>query len=125
MVRVQDRSLRKPTGGRNTATRTKRKHMVGSSPSMTHIGEVRLRVKRTKGGERKEGLLSSNKANVYDPKTKTHSVVVIKTVKENSANRNFVRRNIMAKGTVIDTEKGLAVITSRPGQHKVINAVLK
>jgi ribosomal protein S8E len=31
----------------------------------------------------------------------------------------------MTKGTVIDTEKGLAVITSRPGQEKMINAVLK
>lgn len=125
MVIVQNRSLRKPSGGRNTSTNTKRKHMTGSSPSMTHVGDARLRHRRTKGGSEKFGLLSANKVNVYDPKTKNHSVVKIVTVKENSANRNFVRRNIITKGTVIETEKGLAVITSRPGQEKMINAVLK
>lgn len=125
MVIVQNRSLRKNSGGRNTSTNTKRKHMVGSIPSMTHIGESRIRTRRTKGGSEKSGFLSANKVNLYDPKTKTHSVVKIKNVKENSSNRNFVRRNIITKGTIIDTEKGLAVIKSRPGQEKMINAVLK
>lgn len=125
MVIVQDRSLRKSSGGRNTSTRTKRKHMVGSAPSMTVIGANRLRARRTKGGEKKQGLLSTDKVNLYDPKTKKHMVVKISTVKENTANRNFIRRNIMTKGTVIETEKGLAVITNRPGQEKNINAVLK
>ena len=45
-------------------------------------------------------------------------------VVENPANRHFVRRNIMTKGTVIETEKGKARITSRPGQDGTINAVL-
>ena len=125
MVIVQDRSLRKSSGGRNTSTRTKRKHMIGSAPSMTGIGTDRLRTRRTKGGEKKQGLLSTNRVNLYDPKTKKHLVVKISTVKENTANRNFIRRNIMTKGTVIETEKGLAVITNRPGQEKTINAVLK
>jgi small subunit ribosomal protein S8e len=63
--------------------------------------------------------------NLYDSKTKKHAVVKIKTVKENTANRNFIRRNIITKGAVIETEKGLAIVTSRPGQAKMINAVLK
>jgi len=125
MVIVQNRSLRKQSGGRNTSTNTKRKHMIGSAPSMTHVGDSRIRSRRTKGGSQKKGLLSANKVNLYDPKTKTHAIVKIKTVKENSANRNFVRRNIITKGTIVDTEKGLAVITGRPGQEKMINAVLK
>jgi small subunit ribosomal protein S8e len=125
MVIVQDRSLRKPTGGRNTSTRAKRKHMIGSRPSMTVIGATRLRSRRAKGGAKKSGLLSTDKVNLYDPKTKKHAVVKISTVKDNAANRNFIRRNIMTKGTVIETEKGQAVITSRPGQEKMINAVLK
>ena len=33
------------------------------------------------------------------------------------ANRHYVRRNILTKGTVITTDKGNAVITSRPGQE--------
>ncbi|MEK6848627.1 MAG: 30S ribosomal protein S8e, partial [Nanoarchaeota archaeon] len=40
------------------------------------------------------------------------------------ANRHFIRRNIMTKGSVIDTELGKARITSRPGQDGVVNAVL-
>jgi small subunit ribosomal protein S8e len=125
MVVIQKRSLRKPSGGRNKSALTKRKHMIGSKPSLTNIGETRLRERRTKGGNNKAGLLSANKVNLYDPKTKKHAVVKIVTVKDNAANRNFVRRNIMTRGTVIETEKGLAVITSRPGQEKMINAVLK
>ncbi len=125
MVIVQKRSLMKPSWVRNTSTITKRKHMIGSQPSLTVIGTQRLRQRRTKGGSKKQGLLSTDKVNLYDPKTKKHSVVKIKTVKENSSNRNFVRRNIMTKGTVIETDKGVAIITSRPGQEKMINAVLK
>ncbi|MFA6072826.1 MAG: 30S ribosomal protein S8e [Candidatus Woesearchaeota archaeon] len=125
MVIVQDRSLRKPSGGRNTSARTKRKHMIGSRPSLTTIGTLRVRARRAKGGASKEGLFSIDKVNLFDPKTKKHAVVKLVTVKDNSANRNFVRRNIMTKGSIIETEKGLAVITSRPGQEKMINAVLK
>ncbi len=46
------------------------------------------------------------------------------TVKENSANIHYVRRNIMNKGAIIDTKLGKAKITSRPGQNGVIQAVL-
>ena len=43
---------------------------------------------------------------------------------ENTANPNYVRQNIITKGSVIETEKGKAKVTSRPGQHGVVNAVL-
>ncbi|MEK6949175.1 MAG: 30S ribosomal protein S8e, partial [Nanoarchaeota archaeon] len=48
----------------------------------------------------------------------------IKTISGNPANRHFVRRNIMTKGAIIETEKGKARITSRPGQDGAVNAVL-
>ncbi len=123
MVIVQDRSLRKPSGARNTSTRTKRIHMSGSKAALPTIDKTRTRTKRVKGGSRKEHLLSAEFANVLDPKTGKHVKVKIKAVKENSANQNYVRRNILTKNTVIDTEKGLAVITGRPGQEKIVNAV--
>ena len=62
--------------------------------------------------------------NVVDPKTKSSKKVKIKTITENPANRNFVRRNIITKGAVIETELGKAKITGRPGQDAAINAVL-
>ena len=46
------------------------------------------------------------------------------TVTENHANPNYVQRNIINKGAVIQTELGDAKITSRMGQDGVVNAVL-
>ncbi len=63
-------------------------------------------------------------ANVYDKKTKKFYKTKIKNVAENPANRHYVRRNIMTRGAIIETEKGKAVVTSRPGQDGTVNAVL-
>jgi small subunit ribosomal protein S8e len=117
--------LRKPTGGRYKAVRTKRRYRAGSKPSLTGIGEKRLRMRRSRSGERKQGLLLAETVNLYDPKTKKYVKAKIKTVKESNANRNFVRRNIITKGTIIETDKGLAIVTNRPGQESTINAVIK
>ena len=76
------------------------------------------------GGHKKDVSLRNNSVNVVDPKTKKHKVVKIKNVIENPANRHFVRRNIITKGTVVDTEAGKARITSRPGQDGTVNGVL-
>ena len=43
---------------------------------------------------------------------------------DNPANVNYVRRNIVTKGAVIETSAGRARVTSRPGQDGQINAVL-
>ena len=51
-------------------------------------------------------------------------VAKIKTVLENPANPNLTRRNIITKGCIVQTEKGKARITSRPGQQGSLNAVL-
>ena len=83
-----------------------------------------MRKIRARSNIRKVRTLSTETANLYDPKEKKYSQVKIKSVLDNPANKHYVRRNIMTKGTVIDTEKGKAKITSRPGQDGVINAVL-
>ncbi len=46
------------------------------------------------------------------------------TVKENPANRHFVRMNVITKGAVVETEDGLAKVTSRPSRDGTVNAVL-
>ena len=76
------------------------------------------------GNHRKVRLLAADTANLFDSKAKKYEQVKIKKVVENPADRHFVRRNIMTKGTVIETEKGKAKITSRPGQDGTVNAVL-
>ena len=104
--------------------RTKRKYEIGREPFFTKIGEQKRKVIRTKGGGNKQRLMDTNIVNLYDPSTKKYSKSKIKTAVENPANRNFVRRNILTKGAVIETDAGKARITSRPGQDGVVNAVL-
>lgn len=60
--------------------------------------------------------------NVLDPKTNKYEKSKIKTVLETPANMHFARRNIITKGTILNTEKGK--VTSRPGQTGVVNATL-
>ena len=43
---------------------------------------------------------------------------------ENPANPHYVRQNIVTRGAIIETDAGRARVTSRPGQHGVISAVL-
>jgi len=124
MVISQRRSKRTSTSSRYKKNRTKRLFEQGRVPSLTKVDERKLKIIRTKGGNHKQVLLNENIANLLDKKTKKYSKVKIISVVETPANRHFVRRNIMTKGSVIQTEKGKAVITNRPGQEGTINAVL-
>ena len=124
MVIIQARSKRKASGARYTSTLTKRKHMVGRAPTLSKLGDVKRKTVRTKGGGAKIRVLATTTANVYDPKTKKAVKAAITNVVENPANRYYVRRNIITKGTVIETEKGKARVTARPGQDGTVNAVL-
>jgi small subunit ribosomal protein S8e len=120
----QGRSKRKPTGGRYRPLRKKRRHEIGREQQYAFIGPTRIKLYRVKGANRKVRVLKAEHANVLDPRTSVTKKVKIVTVKENSSNPNYVTRNIMTRGAVIQTELGLAKITSRPGQDGVINAVL-
>ena len=124
MALSQARPRRKQTGARYKDSRKKRQYELGRGPSFTKLGKKRMQLIRTMGANRKIRLLSADTANLFDPKAKTYKQVKIKTITDNPANRHFVRRNIMTKGSVIDTEIGKARITSRPGQDGTVNAVL-
>ena len=124
MAISQLKSKRKPSGGRYIARRKKRLYELGRDPTNTRLEKTRSRSIRVKGGHKKYVLLSADLANVYDPKSKKYSKSKILTVVENTANRHFVRRNIITKGSVVKTELGNAKVTSRPGQEKTLNAVL-
>ena len=124
MALSQARPRRKQTGARYKDYRKKKQYELGREPSFTKLSEKRKQVIRTMGGNRKLRLLSTDNANLFDPKSKSYKQVKIKTITDNPANRHFIRRNIMTKGSVIDTELGKARITSRPGQDGVVNAIL-
>jgi len=124
MALWQGKSRRKPSGGRLRLSRKKRRFEIGRDVEYTYVGESRLQKFRTRGGNAKVKMLKANLANVIDPSTKKTQTVKILTVKENSANPNYVQRNIINKGAIIQTELGLAKVTSRPGQDGAVNAVL-
>ncbi|MFH0868121.1 MAG: 30S ribosomal protein S8e [Candidatus Woesearchaeota archaeon] len=125
MAISQLRSIRKPSGSKyKQKGRKKKLYELGGDPALTKLDKKRTKNVRTKGSHRKIKLLSADTANLFDPKTKKYEQIKIKTIIDNPANRHFIRRNIMTKGSIIDTEKGKARITSRPGQDGVVNAVL-
>jgi small subunit ribosomal protein S8e len=124
MAISQTRSRKTATGSRYIDFRKKKQYELGRDPVHTKLGEKKVKSIRIMGGHKKEISLTNNSVNVVDPKTKKHKVVKIKNVLENVANRHFVRRNILTKGTVVETELGKAKITSRPGQEGCLNAVL-
>lgn len=125
MVIIQSKSRRKPSGARyKSKIIKKRQHLIGRAPAMTKVGKIKIQNIRTRSGGQKIRLLNVEKVNLYDPKTKKYSVETIKSVVGSPADKNFIRRNIMTKGTIILTDKGNAKITSRPGQDNVVSAVL-
>jgi small subunit ribosomal protein S8e len=124
MVTNQERPKRKETGGRYRDYRKKRHYNMGDSPSSTGIGEKKVRVKRERSGSLKFSLLNANTINAYNPKTKKYAIAKVKTIVENKANRHFVRRNIMTKGAIVETDLGKVKVTSRPGQTNSVNGTL-
>lgn len=123
MAIYQGKPKRKITGGRYR-NRTKKLHSLGNLPTNTKLGEANSKLKTIKGGKAKLVALSTNKVNIYDPKTKKCVVQEIKLVIENPANRHLVRRNVITKGTIVTTELGKVKITSRPGQGNSLSGIL-
>jgi len=59
-----------------------------------------------------------------NPKTGKYVKARITAVVETPANREYARRGIIVKGSIIQTEVGKAKVVSRPSQDGIVNAVL-
>ena len=121
---TQTRSKRTASGSRYKAFRKTKYYEIGRKPLLTKVGTLRTRTDKTKGNTTKQRVLQADIANIYDSKTKKYVKAAVTTVVESPANRNYVRRNIITKGTIIETNLGKARVTNRPGQEGAINAVL-
>lgn len=125
MALWQGKSKRKHTGGKYRHFRKKRAFEIAPETQFAILREKQnIKRYRTRGNNVKGRLMTANFANVYNPKTGKVEHTRILTVKSNPANPNYVQRNIITKGSFVQTELGLARITSRPGQDAVANAVL-
>ena len=124
MALWQGSSKRSKTGRRIRYARGKRKFEIGRESQLTTIGNTRLKKIRTLGNNRKTKAKTINVAHVVDQKNNKTTKAEIKSVVGNPANLNYIRRNIINKGAIIETNLGKARVTSRPGQTGTVNAVL-
>ena len=125
MARSQKRSKRKFTGKKYKHFRKKRKRELERPRIDTVIGNVTKSKKlRTMGGNMKMKLFSTNYINVTDPSNNKTSKVKILRFESNAASKDLNRRHILTKGAIVETELGNAKVTSRPGQHGVLNGML-
>ncbi len=122
MANSSRRANRKASGGRYTEDRSKRKKELVRFPAMTKLEEKKSKTIRVAGGNIKRVLLSGNQINVIK-KDNTAAKTTIKNVVENPANSNLIRRNILTKGAVVETNLGKVRITSRPGKDACLNGV--
>ncbi len=121
----QGNDMKKISGGRKRPARGKRKYEMGRFPTFTTLSDRERRVKqRVRGGNIKIRLKEAFYANITDPETGESKKVRILSIESTPSNREFARRGIITKGSIIETEVGRARVTSRPGQDGVINAVL-
>ncbi len=120
MTQWHGRSQRKSTGGKLRPNRKKKKYERGSDYIPVKLGPTKRKVIRVRGRNQKVRLLQTDECILFPGGEK----VKILSVKENKANPHFVRMNVITYGAIIETEKGLAKVVSRPGQDGVVNAVL-
>jgi small subunit ribosomal protein S8e len=114
---------RKYTGGRKIAVRSRRKFELDRYPNEAVVGDNLEVTRRVRGNNRKMALKTVEFANVsnFEDKKTTRSRIL--RVIKNTANKDYERRGVITKGTVIETELGLARVVSRPGQVGLINAI--
>ena len=117
-------SRRKPSGGRKVQARGKRSTEISTEKQMALIGEPKRKICRRTGGNTLVRVLAANKVSINNPKTGKTTLGTIENVVENESDPNYVRRNVLVKGAIIETDKGRVRITSRPGKDGVINGVL-
>ncbi len=116
------RSGRKTTGGKYKTHGKKTRALKRRDFLPTHLGGTKSIEKRTRGGSTKRILLKTETANIAI-KGKYQKAKILSVLK-NPADLQFVRRNIITKGAIIQTDLGKAKVLSRPGQSGTIDAIL-
>ncbi|MBI2076595.1 MAG: 30S ribosomal protein S8e [Candidatus Aenigmarchaeota archaeon] len=116
------RSKRKPSGKLLNKRSKKKKYQRGRDFLPAHIGEPKSQQLRTKGGGEKRLLLRTNIVNVI-VKNKAQQTKILSVI-GNPADSQFIRRNIITKGAILQTDLGKVKVTSRPGQDGVVNGIM-
>lgn len=119
---VHGDSRRKSTGGRKYPNSKRKKREIGGEFSETELGDHEVKHKDARGSGEKVALQQTSTVSVsQDDGTTTQAD--IEAVVENPANPDYVRRDIITKGTIVRTSEGRVRITSRPGQNGSLSGV--
>ena len=121
-------SRRKPSGGRlkrPSRYRGKRKTEISSENQFAFVGDKDARkLYRKTAGSQTVRVLSIKNINVSKPKEGKTVRAQITNVIRKDADTNYVRRNIVTKGAIVETDIGQVRVTSRPGMHGVVSGIL-
>jgi small subunit ribosomal protein S8e len=120
---VENLAKRKFTGGRKIASRGRRNFEIDRYPNEATIGTIDTITRTVRGGNTKTAFKTTDFANVTDPASNKTVRSKILRVTKNFANKDYERRGVISKGALIETEAGPARISSRPGQHGMVNAI--
>ncbi|TLX67313.1 MAG: 30S ribosomal protein S8e [Thaumarchaeota archaeon] len=120
---IENLSGRKYTGGRKIAARSRRKYEIDRYPNEAIVGNNMKVERRVRGNNSKTALKTGEFANISNLEDQKTTKSKILRVIKNTANKDYERRGVITKGTLIETEIGLARVVSRPGQVGIINAV--
>lgn len=118
------RKGRKISGGKYKKQRKKKLYERGRQTRIVKLGSVKRKKIRTRGGNEKTVLLTTDEANIVNKNTKKTQKTKIKNVLETPSNRFLARQNILMKGAIIETELGRAKVTNSPGQEGSVQAIL-
>lgn len=120
---LENLSKRRATGGRSKPSRGRRAFEKDGYAIEPLVGPSSRRISRKRGGSLSSGLVFSDMANVSDKSGKTVKTRILR-VKKSPANRDYERRGVITKGSLLETDAGEAMVTSRPTDDGVVNAVL-
>lgn len=119
-----DMHKKKLSGSRKRAFRKKRKYEEGRFSAETMMGQEKRKTAKGRGTSLKFKLLKGKQVCVTNVNAgKTEKTEIVRVVK-NPANVDYDRRGVITKGAIVETPLGQAKVTSRPGQHGQLNAVL-
>ncbi|MGC8631346.1 MAG: 30S ribosomal protein S8e [Thermoprotei archaeon] len=126
MSYYQGPDRRKPSGGLKGRQRKKRSYELKKPfhPCVALAKKEEFLVERVRGGNEKIRAKSVIYVNVYDPTDKKVKKEKISAVEKTPSHAEYARSNIITKGSYVKTPSGLVVITSRVGQHGVVNGKL-
>ncbi|MFH1221549.1 MAG: 30S ribosomal protein S8e [Candidatus Micrarchaeota archaeon] len=110
------------TGARRVKYKDKKLCHIGGVFTSTRVSETERRdSRRTRGGNKASKLKKAVTMNVVT-KSGIKKAKILRVLE--SHNPEYVRMNIITKGTVLETDLGKVKVTNRVGQDGIINGVL-